>query len=78
MKAAFDLEDKNLRNSLKLTFPTTLKVKHFAIHIYTKHILAHDQHHITERFEKISDGLYIRDEVYINLLLPVTGTTGTR
>ena len=28
--------------------------------------------------QKISDGLYIRDGLHINLLLPVTGTTGTR
>ena len=49
------------------------------LHINTKHILALDQHYyITERLEKLSDGLYIRDGVYINLLLPVTGTTGTR
>ena len=49
------------------------------LHINTKHIFAHDQHYyITEMLEKLSDGLYIRDGVYINLLLPVTGTTGTR
>ena len=49
------------------------------LHINTKHIFARDKHYyIAERFEKLSDGLYIRDGVYINLLLPVTGTTGTR
>ena len=42
-------------------------------------MLAHDQHYyISERLEKLSDVLYIRDGVYMHLLLPVTGTTGTR
>ena len=36
------------------------------LHIYTKHILANDQnYYITEMLEKISDGLHIRDGVYI-------------
>ena len=50
------------------------------LHTYTKHILAHDQHYyITEKdCKKISYGLYIRHGLYINLLLPVTGTIGTR
>ena len=53
---------KNLCNTLKSTFPNTLKVKHHTIylytalgdlHIYTTHILAHDQHdYISERLAK--------------------------
>ena len=55
-KDAFDFDDKNLGNSLN-----TLKVKHLPVtcsalgdlHIYTKHILAHDQHYyISERLAK--------------------------
>ena len=62
------------------------------LHIYTKHMI-HDQHYdqhyyITEPMiniiislkglQKISALLCIRDGLYINLLLPVTGTTGIR
>ena len=56
------LKIKFLCNLLKSTFPNTLKVKHLTIylhtalgdlHIYTKHILAHDQHYyISERLAK--------------------------
>ena len=59
-KDAFDFKNKKkICNLLKSTFLNTLKVKHLSIylytalgdlHIYTKHILGHDQYYyISER-----------------------------
>ena len=58
-KDAIDFKNKKLRNSLKSTFPSPLKVKLLTINLYTalgdlniyiKHIIAHDQHYyIRER-----------------------------